>query len=318
MNWLVYGIVATLVRFIQTLPLTWAARLGRAGGAAAFWLDGRHRRVALQNMTAALGSERTPAEIQALARENFRRIGENYCCAVKTATMTYEQLRGRVEFTGLDKFLQGTAPDHPQSLIVAIGHFGNFELYGLCGQIMPQFQGATTYRSVGHPSLDRILLGMRIQSGTLYFERRKDAAALKAAFRPHGFMLGLLSDQNAGPGGLRLPFLGRECSTSAAPALFALRYNCRLFTGVCYRIGLGRWRIDAGDEIPTHAAGAPRPVEAMMREVNAAFERAVRRDPANWFWVHNRWKQRDFNAKSRRRHTDAEPAPPGPTPVEGG
>jgi lauroyl/myristoyl acyltransferase len=27
-----------------------------------------------------------------------------------------------------------------------------------------------------------------------------------------------------------------------------------------------------------------------MRDVNSAFEKAVRRDPANWFWVHNRWK----------------------------
>jgi Kdo2-lipid IVA lauroyltransferase/acyltransferase len=27
-----------------------------------------------------------------------------------------------------------------------------------------------------------------------------------------------------------------------------------------------------------------------MRDVNAALERAVRRDPANWFWVHRRWK----------------------------
>jgi lauroyl/myristoyl acyltransferase len=27
-----------------------------------------------------------------------------------------------------------------------------------------------------------------------------------------------------------------------------------------------------------------------MRDVNHAFEIAVRRDPANWFWVHRRWK----------------------------
>ena len=27
-----------------------------------------------------------------------------------------------------------------------------------------------------------------------------------------------------------------------------------------------------------------------MRDVNRAFEIAVRRDPANWFWVHRRWK----------------------------
>jgi KDO2-lipid IV(A) lauroyltransferase len=103
-------------------------------------------------------------------------------------------------------------------------------------------------------------------------------------------MLGLLADQHAGTNGLRLPFLGRDCSTSAAPAIFALRYHCRLFTGICYRIGLARWRIEAGDEIATTENGQARSAEAIMRDVNRAFERAVRRDPANWFWVHNRWK----------------------------
>ena len=28
----------------------------------------------------------------------------------------------------------------------------------------------------------------------------------------------------------------------------------------------------------------------LMRDINRAFEVAVRHDPANWFWVHNRWK----------------------------
>ena len=28
-----------------------------------------------------------------------------------------------------------------------------------------------------------------------------------------------------------------------------------------------------------------------MLDVNRAFEMAVKRDPANWFWVHNRWKR---------------------------
>ena len=67
-----------------------------------------------------------------------------------------------------------------------------------------------------------------------------------------GVMLGLLADQSAGNQGLRLPFFGHDCSTSAAPAVFALRYNCALYTGVCYRVGLARWRIEAGEEIPTH------------------------------------------------------------------
>jgi hypothetical protein len=27
-----------------------------------------------------------------------------------------------------------------------------------------------------------------------------------------------------------------------------------------------------------------------MLEINRAFEVAIRHDPANWFWVHKRWK----------------------------
>ena len=34
-----------------------------------------------------------------------------------------------------------------------------------------------------------------------------------------------------------------------------------------------------------------------MRDVNRAFETAVRRDPANWFWVHRRWKAAETKAK---------------------
>jgi KDO2-lipid IV(A) lauroyltransferase len=103
-------------------------------------------------------------------------------------------------------------------------------------------------------------------------------------------VLGLLSDQRAGDGGLRLPFLGHDCSTSAAPAIFALRYDATLYTSFCFRAGLAKWRVEVGDEIPTLQDGRARSSEAIMRDVNSAFEKAVRHDPANWFWVHNRWK----------------------------
>ena len=113
-------------------------------------------------------------------------------------------------------------------------------------------------------------------------------------------LLGLLTDQHTGNGGLRLPFLNHDCSTSTAPAIFALRYHCPLHTAVCYRVALAQWRIEAGDEIPTRENGWPRSVEDIMRDVNRAFEVAVRRDPVNWFWVHNRWKSSGREPKAQR------------------
>ena len=55
--------------------------------------------------------------------------------------------------------------------------------------------------------------------------------------------------------------------------------------------------IEAGDEIPTRENGQPRTIAAIMTDVNRAFEIAVRRDPANWFWVHRRWKAAETKAK---------------------
>ncbi len=299
MEFLLYLIARAVVGFIQMLPLTWVARLGRLGGGLTYLLDARHRRVALQNLQMCFGGEKSPQDIRSIARENFRRIGESFTCAVKTASMSFEQLRPHVEFVAPAL----TAPTQPRRVVTAIGHFGNFELYARFGQFAP-YVCATTYRGLRQASLNRLLQSLRERSGCRFFERRFEGHALRTFMNQNRVMLGLLADQHAGDAGLRLPFLGHECSTSAAPAIFALRYDCALYTGVCYRVGLARWRIEAGKEIPLYANDAPRSPAAIMADVNGAFEAAVRRDPANWFWVHKRWKP------ASARQTRPKPAAP--------
>jgi len=290
MDVLPYFFARTVIAVLQSLPLALAARLGRAAGALAFWLDARHRRVALENLTMCFGNEKSQEEIRSIAKENFRRIGENYCCAVKTSAMTPVEMLPYFVFTGAEKILAHEANAGPQSRIVAIGHFGNFELYARFGQFVPIFKCATTYRALKQPALNRLMQSLRGRSGCRFFERRSEGMAMRACMADTGLLLGLLADQSEGRSGIRLPFLGHDCMTSAAPAIFALRYHCPLHTAICYRTGPAHWEIEVGDEIPTRENGVARSTEEIMREVNRAFEIAVRRDPANWFWVHRRWK----------------------------
>ena len=290
MDKLLYCLARALVALLQTLPLTWVARLGRAGGALAYWLDARHRRVALRNLTMCFGGEKSPAEIRALARENFRRLGENYACAARTAVMTREQLEPHLEFVNVEHLRAWRAATPPRSVVMAIGHFGNFELYALYGQFMPPIQVAATYRGLRQPSFNRLMQELREHTGCLFFERRTEGAALRAALKERPLLVALLVDQHPGEKGVRLPFLGTPCNHSTAPAIFALRYHCVLITSICCRVGLGRWRIETGPEIPTQENGKARSVEAITAEIVHAHEAAVRRDPANWFWVHRRWR----------------------------
>lgn len=299
MDTLIYAIASALVALIQALPLPRAARFGRALGGLAFRLSARYRRVAMENLTRCFGGEKSPEEIRELARENFRRIGENYVCAIKTSTMTAAELKPHVEFVGAERLPQKMGEAPLPNLIIAIGHFGNFELNARFHDIRPDYQCATTYRALKQPALNRLMQSLRRRSGCLFFERRTEGPLLRAALAQGGIILGLLADQSSK--GLRAPFLGHDCDTGLAPAVLALRYHTELFTAFCFRVAPAKWRLELGQKIATHENGHPRASEDIMRDVNRSFEEAVRRDPANWFWVHRRWKGGPVTAKIEDR-----------------
>jgi KDO2-lipid IV(A) lauroyltransferase len=287
MQTLLYWFAKAIVLGMQVLPLTLIAELGRIGGAIAYFIDARHRGVARENLRLAF-PDKSADEIRSIVREHFRRLGENYASAVKTAGMGKEAVLKRCQLIGLEKLKTTPGKDR----IVAIGHFGNFELYATFAAHLDEYQSAATYRALKQPGLNRLMEELRNKSGCLFFERRTGLRELLRALKQNNLVLGLLCDQHAGRKGIWGPFFGRECSTTPAAAILALRYDAPLNPAICYRVGLARWNVEVGDEIPIRIDGVARSVEAIVSDVNAAFEVAIRRDPANWFWVHRRWKPR--------------------------
>ena len=110
MDTILFYIARTAIALIQALPIRWVARLGRCGGTVAFWVDARHRRVALANLTRCYSAEKTPAEIKSIAKENFRRLGEVYCCSVKSAAMNDAEIKTIFAVTGAEK-IPATEPE---------------------------------------------------------------------------------------------------------------------------------------------------------------------------------------------------------------
>ncbi|MDA7916117.1 hypothetical protein N9B94_02655 [Verrucomicrobia bacterium] len=290
MQWILYIFVKLLLFSLQCLPLTLVVRLGRLFGWLAWLFDKRHRHMAAKNIKQAIGADMDDAEITALVKENFKRIGENFSCAVKTLSMDDERIKDVLVVEGVEHFRERDDEGNLMSRVVGIGHFGNFEIYSRLADNFNEARGATTYRGLKQPLLNRLLTTVRNQSRVTYFERRSEAAELREFMARGGAIVGLLADQSAGVKGAQVEMFGRPCSASTAPALFALRYKCALHTAICFRTAPGRWKIEIEPEIPTHVDGKARPIEDMTEDMQKRFEAAVRRDPANWFWVHNRWK----------------------------
>ena len=290
MEYILYLVVRTAIAFIQVMPIRWVARLGRCGGAVAFWLDARHRRVALANLTRCFSNEKSAAEIKAIAKENFRRLGEVYCCSVKSAAMSDDEIKTIFTVKGGEK-IPATEPDGRLTNRSFVGgHFGNFELFTRVSACIPGYRCLATYRGFSPPKLDRLIFEMRTVSGNLLFDRRTGAEELKAAMARGGMLLTLAIDQADRSNGIELPFMGYYAWTTRAPVVLAQRYKCVIFTPICYRMGLAKWVLEIGEPIRMEENGKRRAVEDIMRDINANLEAGVRRDPANWFWVHNRWK----------------------------
>ena len=83
-----------------------------------------------------------------------------------------------------------------------------------------------------------------------------------------------------------MPFFNRLCSTSPLPATLAIRANAAVIPSAVYTSGFARWRVVVEEEIPYDPANP----ERLTADINAVLERQVRQSPADWFWVHNRWK----------------------------
>ncbi len=293
MEHILYLVARTAIALIQALPIRWVARLGRCGGAVAFWLDRRHRRMALANLTRCFAGEKSAAEIKAIAKENFRRLGEVYCCSVKSAAMSDAEIKTIFAVKGGEKIL-ATEPDgRLTNRAFTGGHFGNFELFTRVSAFIPGYRCLATYRGINPPKLDRLVFKMRTVSGNLLFDRRTGAEELKAAMARGGMLLTLAIDQADRSNGIELPFMGYYAWTTRAPVVLAQRYKCVIFTPICYRVGLAKWVLEIGEPIRMEENGKRRVVEDIMRDINANLEAGVRRDPANWFWVHNRWKTKD-------------------------
>ncbi|MEL6521677.1 MAG: lauroyl acyltransferase [Pseudomonadota bacterium] len=100
-----------------------------------------------------------------------------------------------------------------------------------------------------------------------------------------GVPMMLLNDLNVW-GGEKLSFLGKPARTALTAAEMALRYEAHLFPiyGIRQSKNLLDYRVLIEPPVP------PTTAKAMTLALNHSLEQLIAVDPAQWFWIHRRWK----------------------------
>lgn len=284
MDRVVFAIYRALSALLGALPLTAVFRLGWALGTLGYWLAPPYRRLVLHNLGIAFGREKSPAELRALARKHFATLGANIFSSIKLPTLSRAEIAAVVTIEGLETIQAGNAAGG--GFVMAISHLGSWEMFAQSSPIYFGCPVGTIFQALGNPHLDAEVRRDRARLGLELFER-KSGFIKGCQFMRAGGALGVLMDQHAGDAGLWCPFFGRLASTSTLPATLALRTGARLASAAVYTAGVARWRFVV---FPRMELAAGEDADAITVRLNTQLEAQIRRQPADWFWVHNRWK----------------------------
>lgn len=226
-----------------------------------------------------------------VARACYRHLGREGIAALRLAELDGEAIRERTEIRGLEA-LRG-ALEEGRGAVIVTGHLGNWEVggAGLAARGVPL--DAVAVRQ-GNPLFQRALEEIRAGLGVrLIPKRHARQRALRALRR--GRAVALLGDQNPISGGIEVEFFGRPASTARGPAVLALRTGAPLLLGTAIRRPGPRARYAISLEpVPFERTGETRgDVRRLVQAYTRGLEEAVRRDPEQYFWHHERWKERN-------------------------
>lgn len=304
-TWLALHVVSFI---IGTISISRARGLGRLLGRLGWrWKRSERQRTSeqLRHLDPALG-ERTRQRIGARC---FEQMGETVLELISLAGKDLDRLgspprRGGVAIEGLDEFHRRIADlrSDGRGVILISGHIGSWEL-----------AAAITGREYPHDSLflarryldeveQKWVHGIRSRLGDrLVFQ---DESLLRSIrWLQDGRILGMLTDLDIKKmDGIHIPFFGKEAHTTTAPARLALMSGARLMPFFFIRDRHGYHLEFDGHIDPTRQDG---PKEDQIRQIsmslNGAIERAIRRHPSQWPWMHSRWYSTPAIVERRKR-----------------
>ena len=276
--WLYLGLGALFLAF----PLTWTFRIGQAIGLVAWAILPGYRDLARRNLARAI-PEWTPRQVGEGVRQHFQTLAANFLSAFVLAQKSWEETRKYLDLSDYHR-VKGEI-DEISSVVALVPHIGNWELMVTVPHWVPRPKIGVVFQRLRNRLIDEHVRKFRALSGVELLDR-SEGFNRGIAILKQGGILAVLSDQHAGDKGVWVPFFDRLCSTTPLPAIMAKKAHSRICWGVVRTVGVARWRLETRLEEFSPKAS----IEEITSILNQHLEEKIRENPADWFWVHDRWK----------------------------
>ena len=293
--WAIHAVTIYCLTLLAALiPASASFRLGALAGLLIPRIVPKRRAVAIDNIQRALPFMKShplwdPLQPDAgeLCEEGFRNLGRSLFEISRLYHGRGAELIANIELRGRENMEAARAKG--KGVICFSGHCGNWELMALAFSTLFG-EGAVVVCRQNNPFLDRMVARMRMRYNSRVIYKQGALRCMLTALRK-GHQVGVLADQAVVVAeGALVEMMGRTAWASKAPVIIACKSGAPLVPVFIHREG-ERHVITC---YPEHRFSGDMSEEGVQREVQALsryIEDFVVAHPAQWYWVHRRWKR---------------------------
>ena len=282
---------------LKALGLKALGSLGRGLGRLLYAL-GFRRKIVAGNLSLALGKELSAVELQRLMAEFYGNLGLTFLEIARNFSLTREEMRKEMRFSPEQKARLSKLAAQGKGAVMISGHIANWELLGM-GAAAHGNRVAIVVKKMNNALSQALVERRRASTGLEIIYSGRTLEKMKAVLK-EGKFIGFMMDQNVtGTKGIRTEFFGVPAATIRGLASLVRETGTPVIPICSYRLPDGTHEFFLGEELPylrdeSLPEGSP---ERLLREewlntqqYQSAIERMVRAKPAQWLWIHRRWK----------------------------
>lgn len=268
---------------VSRLPLSWIRALGRWLGWLTFNLLRIRRRTAVAHIGQAL--EMDPGASMALAREAYGQLGQGAMEFLQIGGLTPSSATALLGEEGLTKLRR--VLDQGRGMLALSAHLGNWDLLA-CAAACAGLPVNVLTRQIKTSWINNFWMEQRRGCGVRLLPAAGSAVKIRRALQCNE-IVALVLDQHE-PGGVAVPFFGRPAATSDTLARLARAFGSPVVPVFLLRTRDG-FRLEVDDPL---ALDFTEDREEDLLQITCrctqVLEEKIRRYPAQWLWLHRRWK----------------------------
>ena len=274
---------------IRVMPGAMLYGFARQAARFTYLVAGKHRKIALEGLQTAFGKEKTPEEIKHIAQECFifmAKSGLELIYLMERPNL----IRGKVDLVGKNNL--DAALKKGKGIILISAHFGNFPLM-MSKLSIEGYPISGIMRYMRDEKAEKIFSEKRKKLGikTIYSQPRKTCVENSIRVLRNNELLFIPLDQNFGTGGIFVDFFGRKAATATGPVILALRTKAAILPCFIIRGKDDRHKIIFEPEFNLgKGSTVQETVVINIQRLTDIIESYIRRYPAEWGWIHRRWK----------------------------